>query len=404
MIFFDLFAGIGGFRKGLENHNHECIGSCEIDNNARKSYIALYGEDDCFYEDVAKIDINRMPDFEILCAGFPCQPFSRAGRRNGFEEKGKGDLFFEILRIARAKRPRILFLENVYGLTTTGEKIIKDGKKVEINKGIVFRRILYELSELGYDIQWQIINSAQYIAHKRLRVYIIAHLRSDNFTMIFPMKGKTEIVEFDRKSKKEVLHAICNKVNGKKSLFFKLRKHDMLDENKENFLFTNKSPWKNWGIVLSKNCITAEIPQTPKKIYPLRDLLDDNIEELRKYILTEAEIEKQKYAKSGKTWKASGNKMGNMAFPDNTNKPSRTLTANSSGREMMVIEILDEGQKKYRKLTPLEYWRLQGFSDDDYKAVTNADVPEGKLKEQAGNAVTVNVIDAIGERLQIFNS
>lgn len=89
-----------------------------------------------------------------------------------------------------------------------------------------------------------------------------------------------------------------------------------------------------------------------------------------------------------------------MAFPDSLDKPSRTLTANSSGREMMVIDHENNGKKQFRKLTSLEYWKLQGFSKEDYYKAVNAGVSDTQLKKQAGNAVTVNVIKAIGERLK----
>ena len=114
MKFFDLFAGIGGFRVGMEKNGHECVGSCEIDKYARQIYAKNFGHEP-EYTDVRKINPESLKDFDCLCAGFPCQAFSLAGQRRGFEDT-RGTLFFEIARIAREKQPSLLFLENVKGL------------------------------------------------------------------------------------------------------------------------------------------------------------------------------------------------------------------------------------------------------------------------------------------------
>lgn len=115
--FFDMFSGIGGFRSGLEKiGGFECVGHCEIDKSANQAYCAIYNpEGEIYYEDATKIDPTTLPDFELLCGGFPCQAFSIAGRRGGFDD-ARGTLFFEIARIAAVKRPHYLFLENVPGL------------------------------------------------------------------------------------------------------------------------------------------------------------------------------------------------------------------------------------------------------------------------------------------------
>ena len=116
--FFDMFAGIGGFRAGLERTGgFTCIGHCEIDKHADRAYRAVYNvkESEVFYEDARTINPKEMPDFDLLCGGFPCQSFSVAGKRKGFDDT-RGTLFFEITRLAREKRPPYLLLENVPGL------------------------------------------------------------------------------------------------------------------------------------------------------------------------------------------------------------------------------------------------------------------------------------------------
>jgi DNA (cytosine-5)-methyltransferase 1 len=186
MKFFDLFAGIGGFRIGLEAHGHECIGSCEIDKYARKVYAKNFGHEPK-YKDVRELDTKDLPEFDILCAGFPCQSFSIVGNRKGFEDE-RGNLFFEITRIAEEKRPSILLLENVKGLLSH-------------EKGDTFRVILQELDELGYDVEWQLINSRYFVPQSRERIFIIGYLRGSGSRKILPLG---EVSKRNDKSRKEL--------------------------------------------------------------------------------------------------------------------------------------------------------------------------------------------------------
>lgn len=137
--FFDMFAGIGGFRSGLEAvGGFECIGHCEIDKKANQAYNAIYQpKGEIYFEDATKIDTNDLPDIDLICAGFPCQSFSVAGKRLGFRDDTRGTLFFEVARIAEAKRPPLLLLENVPGLLS------HDG-------GRTLFTIFSTLVELGY--------------------------------------------------------------------------------------------------------------------------------------------------------------------------------------------------------------------------------------------------------------
>ena len=163
--FFDMFAGIGGFRSGLEAiGGFECVGHCEIDKFANQAYNAIYEpKGEVYYEDARQIEPKGMPDFDLLCGGFPCQSFSIAGRRGGFAD-ARGTLFFEIARIAAVKRPAYLLLENVPGLLS------HDG-------GRTFAAILGALSQLGYDVTWQVLNSKDFgVPQSRKRVYIIGYL------------------------------------------------------------------------------------------------------------------------------------------------------------------------------------------------------------------------------------
>ena len=165
--YFDIFAGIDGFRSGLEKAGgFKCVGYCEIDRYAKLAYETLYDtETEVFYDDARKIKPEELPDFELMCGGFPCQSFSQAGKRLGFADS-RGTLFFEIARIAAIKKPKYLLLENVPGLLSH-------------DKGRTFAAILGALDELGYDVAWQMLNSADhYVAQSRKRVFIVGFLRS----------------------------------------------------------------------------------------------------------------------------------------------------------------------------------------------------------------------------------
>ena len=164
--FFDMFAGIGGFRSGLEAiGGFECVGYCEIDKYAKQSYEAMYDtKGELYFNDARKINPKELLDIDLITGGFPCQSFSIAGARKGFDDT-RGTLFFEIARIAAVKKPKYLFLENVPGL-------------LNHDSGKTFETILRTLDGLGYYVCWQVLNSKNFgVPQSRKRVYIIGYLR-----------------------------------------------------------------------------------------------------------------------------------------------------------------------------------------------------------------------------------
>ena len=180
MKFLDLFAGIGGFRLGMESAGHECVGFCEIDKFARTSYKAIHDtRGEIELHDITAVSdesIRRIGRVDIICGGFPCQAFSIAGARRGFKDT-RGTLFFEIARFASILRPRYLFLENVKGLLN------HDG-------GATFETIISTLDELGYNVEWQVLNSKNFgVPQNRERVFIIGHLRGERTRRIFPLSS-----------------------------------------------------------------------------------------------------------------------------------------------------------------------------------------------------------------------
>lgn len=183
MKFLDLFAGIGGFRLGMESAGHECVGFCEIDKFARKSYKAIHKtEGEREYHDITAVSDEEWRELrgtvDVICGGFPCQAFSIAGKRKGFLDETRGTLFFEIARAAEQIKPRTLFLENVKGLLSH-------------DKGRTFGIILSTLDELGYNVEWQLLNSKNFgVPQNRERVFIIGHLRGSSGREVFPITGE----------------------------------------------------------------------------------------------------------------------------------------------------------------------------------------------------------------------
>jgi len=179
--YISLFGGIGGFDLPLKQLGWSCLWYCDNDKYAVQIYNKNFGTD---YRptDVRIVDTRTIPDHTLLTAGFPCQSFSIAGKRRGFEDT-RGTLFFEIARILRNKRPRYIFLENVQGLLSA-------------QNGEVFTTILGVLTELGYDLQWYLLDSRDFgVPQSRKRLFIIGNLRGEPRPEIFPITEAVGLVE-----------------------------------------------------------------------------------------------------------------------------------------------------------------------------------------------------------------
>lgn len=186
LTFIDLFAGIGGFRIALENNGLKCVFSSDNDVFCQKVYKDNFNEE--MYGDITKIEAGDIPDFDVLTAGFPCQPFSYAGRLMGFEDKTRGTLFFDVLRIIKEKRPKMFILENVKGLVSH-----KAGETVKV--------IEESLREQGYTIYSKVLNSYDFgLPQMRQRWYCVGFDKEVDFE--FPTGGKRgstlrDIVDLD---------------------------------------------------------------------------------------------------------------------------------------------------------------------------------------------------------------
>lgn len=190
--FIDLFAGLGGFRLALESYGAECVYSSEWDKAAQDVYERNFG--DRPDGDITKVDEATIPQHDIICAGFPCQAFSISGKQRGFEDS-RGTLFFDVARIAKKHKPKILFLENVKNFASH-------------DNGNTLRVVKATLEELGYDVYYKVLNSVKYgVPQKRERIYIVCfrkdlEIKKFEFPKPFPLTRHVEdILEEDSKVK-----------------------------------------------------------------------------------------------------------------------------------------------------------------------------------------------------------
>ena len=170
MKMFSMFTGIGGFDLACRNLKINITGACEIDNVPRSIYSKQF-PGVTIHRDATKLDPKELEDFDLLCAGFPCQAFSMAGKRRGFDDT-RGSLIFDVLRVAKEKKPSYLLLENVKGLLSH-------------DQGRTFRTIIAALDEVGYDVEWQVINGKYWVPQGRERIFIIGHLRGKSKPKVF---------------------------------------------------------------------------------------------------------------------------------------------------------------------------------------------------------------------------
>lgn len=396
MKFLDLFAGIGGFRLGMESAGHECIGFCEIDKFARTSYKAIHdttGEVEM--HDITTISdefIRGIGSVDVICGGFPCQAFSIAGKRKGFEDT-RGTLFFEIARFASILRPRYLFLENVKGL-------------LNHEGGATFETILRALDELGYDVEWQVLNSKDYVPQNRERVFIIGHLRGERTRKVFP---------FERKNGTTAKNNIRPINNSKKT-------RELLNFDSTNRFYdvNGISPCLNTmqgGDREPKIAVVGNVNPSGSgmngQVYSSNGLaptLTTNKGEGAKIaipVLTPDRVEKRQ---NGRRFKDDGEEIFTLTAQDKHGvaiiqksrgyndggiyKVAPTVTSNSWYENNFLKDSI-----RIRKLTPRECWRLQGFPDwafDKAKEVNS----DSQLYKQAGNSVTMPVIADIASRLE----
>lgn len=345
MKFLDLFAGIGGFRLGMEAAGHTCIGFCEIDKFARRSYKAIFDtERETELHDIRTVSdctIRGLGHVDVICGGFPCQSFSLAGKRLGFDDE-RGDLFFEVIRFARLLRPKYLFLENVPGL-------------LNHDRGRTFETIIGTLDELGYDAEWQVLNSKNFgVPQDRQRLFIIGHSRRYPLRPIFPIGTSDSKVVEESAQAVNTLTARYGNGQGAGSYIVENQSQKVIKLGNIN----PSGKGQNGDVYLSIGLVPT---------------------------LTTNKGEGIKIVQRGRGF----NRGGEYDI-------APTLTSHH-WQENHFLRSIDSGIH-LRKLTPRECWRLQGFPDWAFDKVQEVN-SSSQLYKQAGNSVTVNVIEAIARRL-----
>lgn len=406
--YFDIFAGIGGFRSGLEKAGgFECVGYCEVDKYAKKAYETMYDtRNEVYYDDARKIDPNELPDFELMCGGFPCQSFSQAGKRRGFND-ARGTLFFEISRIAAVKKPKYLLLENVPGLLSH-------------DQGRTFAAILNTLDELGYDVAWQVLNSVDFnVAQSRKRVFIVGFLRekcsgkvlsftdTNQKTLVQRIPGREGCRVYSADGLSITLTGTAGGFGGKTGLYeilglpIKVKTKsgyqialpgDSIDLAYPNLNSRRGRVGKDMAHTITTSCnqgcyaMCIDMNPEPK------------VTELARCITSRQDsgIGHHKGEKSG-VIVVEGPRAILNPFKPHTRQLGRRVK--ESDEPMFTLTVTDRHGVIYngliRRLMPIEAWRLQGFTDEQFNKVAATGISDAQLYKQAGNAVTTNVIEAL---------
>lgn len=386
--FVELFAGVGGFRVGIENADSEW--ETVFTNQwepSKKNQFAF----NCYKEhfshkkginefsncDITEVSTDNIPNHTLLVGGFPCQDYSVATTAAKGINGKKGVLWWEIERIVRDKRPPFVLLENV-------DRLLKSPSN---QKGRDFGIILACLSKLGYGVEWRVINAADYgFVQKRRRVFIFAF---HNKTKYYNKISNNEIGRIISTSGIFAKQFMVKNIGVTRMTNIS---YDLQDIS-NNFRFR----FENSGIILNNDIYTCDINPEKSNSEQLRNILEDNPKE--KYYLLENEVnyyKKLKHAHSIERVSKLGYKYtyraGNMDFPDSIDKPARTILTNESSKSRTTHIIEDPKTHRLRKLTPLECERINGFPDN----WTNvANLTDSQRYFCMGNALVIGIVTKI---------
>lgn len=358
---------------GMERAGHECVGYVEWDKYARKSYEAIHNtEGEWTAHDIFNVSDEELRtlgerNIDVICGGFPCQSFSVAGKRLGFEDT-RGTLFFEIARFAKEIKPRYLFLENVKGL-------------LNHDKGKTFTTILRTLDELGYDAEWQVLNSKDFgVPQNRERVFIIGHLRGTGGREIFPI-GRTDAAT------NLPIEIIAHR-NGYR-------------RNTQVFSPDGITETLDTGTGGGRGHYTAIPVLTPDRVEKRQNGRRFKEDGEPMFTLTSQDrhgIAIREATKKGYDIAQEGDAV-NFQFPDSKTRRGRVGKGLANTLETSSNQGTLTSDYRIRKLTPKECFRLQGFPDELFEKAEQVN-SNSQLYKQAGNSVTVNVIEEIANKLK----
>ena len=395
----ELFAGVGGFRVGLNDiHDFDNNGKA-IENrdwkfvwanqwepattvqHAYDCYVTRFGNE-CSNEDISKVDSKDIPDHALLCGGFPCQDYSVArslSKEKGIEGK-KGVLFWDIARILKDKETPFFLLENV-------DRLLKSPSK---QRGRDFGIMLRTLFDLGYNVEWRIINAADYgAAQRRRRIFIFGWKKTTKYNENIDYIGPKYLIA------QEGVFARAFPIEQEDS---KYRCIDLLQyEDTVDITKHFKAEFENSGIMIDGKVWTRKVTPVYEEPITIGEIRE-NRKGLDKYILTGEKLKKFEYLRGGKKilrTRPDGTEYyyseGSMSEYDSLDLPGRTMLTSEGSVNRSTHIIPDKETGKLRLLTPIEAERLQSFPDD----WTNTGMPENRRYFMMGNALVTKVIDRV---------
>lgn len=397
----ELFAGVGGFRIGLEraSSRFRTVWNNQWEPSTKRQdasiiYCKQFGTEGHSNVDIATVSVSEIPDFDLLVGGFPCQDYSVATtlKRSGGIEGKKGVLWWQIVRILREKghKPDFLFLENV-------DRLLKSPAS---QRGRDFAIILASLSDLGYCVEWRVINAADYgMPQRRRRTYIVAYRKESPI-------GKALISKKEIPEKWVIEDGIfaqafpCMKKDDKTFSDFVIEGD--LAEVSDNFNKGLKnSPFYVAGVMMDRRVYSVEIVSDYKGPFlTLGDLLVPEIEIPEEFFISAEELPQWEYQKGAKTLKrinkATGFEYnyseGGMTFPDHLDKPSRTIITGEGGAGASRFKhVVKTPSGRYRRLVPIELERLNMFPDNH--TAGSSDLRRAFLM---GNALVTGIVEKVG--------
>ena len=404
--YLDMYSGIGGFRSALDEvGGFECVGYCEIDKFAKQAYETLYDtKGEMYFEDARNIDPDDLPDIDLICAGFPCQSFSLAGKQRGFDDT-RGTLFFEVARIAAAKRPALLFLENVRNLLSH-------------DKGRTFETILEVLDDIGYDVSWMVLNSANFgVPQSRNRVFITGFLRGRCAGEIFAFSQtnpKTLEQRLPGREGNRVYAAdglAITQTSSAGGFAGRTGLYVIPIKSKTKSGYQLALPYDSIDTAYAdmnsrRGRVGAELAHTlttssTQAVYLIDMNESPKLTELARCITARQDsgISKRKAEHSGVLV------IVKEVTPDEIKELNGIKAEESNTDKTVGLLILsnEEGHQfigYIRKLTPRECWRLQGFTDAQFDKVKSVGISDSQLYKMAGNAVTVPAVFAVARELK----
>ena len=428
-----MFAGIGGFRSGMEQAGHKCVGFIEWDKYARQSYQAMYNTEGEFNaKDIQTVNGTDLPYADVWCFGSPCQDISVAGKQAGLEKGSRSSMFFEVIRLLkeRAKHqkalPPYLLMENVKNLLSS-------------NGGWDFARVQIEMDKAGYDVEWNVFNSAEVVPQHRERIYIVGHLRGASTRKVFPIQR-----ESSHFSKEQSIKVIGNtsstgynsqNVLDSKGISSTITatqyKHPIQVGVKSIGLINGLGSYRSRNTVYSTKGVSPTLTTMQgggrePKIMVEPDLTPDRLHKRQNgrrfknagdpsFTITSVDRQgvafeklepKEQFGRLGQQAVDTYNdnisnvKSGDVIEPHNhrlhKNGKTPAVTTRPEGLKTAIVPVTDN--LRIRKLTPLECWRLQGFSDEQFYKAKQSGISNSQLYKQAGNAVTVPVVKAVAEQ------